>query len=714
MARRVGSGIVVCLLFLSFLRADLPPLVYTPKKPVVEVFHGHKIADDYRWLEDAKDPYVRRWVLQQNRRTRAYFDRLPARSGIFARLQKLNDTPSLHYDKLNYQGGTLFAQSSHLLVTLRSPDEPDEEIVADAEEVTGKTTAEIDFFAPSPDGKKIAASISFDGKEEGTVHVFDVESGKQLDDLVPNVRTPLGGSLAWKGDGSGFFYTRHDPPAKPGENLHQHIYFHKLGSDVRDDVYSLGREFAPIADATVETSPDGKYILATVSTGWSSEHFTHYLLGPDRPWIQLAAARDQIMSVWFGQAEDLYLLSFKEAPRGQIVKLTRSDPDLANAKVVVPQSDVVIHQLLPTKSRLIVQDRVNGASGLRVFDLQGNEQKPISLPADTHVQDLVLIEGDDILYQTESYLRPMAWHRYDAIGGTSRRTQLDVKYPDATFKGVELVRDFALANDGAKIPLSILRPKALKLDGNHPVLLTGYGGYGQTMDPTFDPNRQLWLEHGGVWAVAHLRGDGDFGEDWHRAALGPKRQVAYDDFAACARHLIDKKYTNPKRLAVEGASNGGALMGAMITQHPQLFRAVVTHVGVYDFVRQDQKHRGFDVAEFGSAKDPEQFKALWPLSPYHRVQDGTAYPAVLLTTGENDGRVDPAETWKMAARLQAASKADPPILLWTSANAGHQLGNDSMSVHADTFAFLFHELDVPFKGKISDKKGPKIMAVPAK
>jgi prolyl oligopeptidase len=305
-----------------------------------------------------------------------------------------------------------------------------------------------------------------------------------------------------------------------------------------------------------------------------------------------------------------------------------------------------------------------------------------------------------VLFRATSYLEPAAWHRWEAKpgGGTATKTALARPWP-LDFGDAEVVREFAVSRDGTRVPINVIRRKGTKLDGTNPTLLTGYGGYGISQVPSFDPGLRVWLDRGGVWAEANLRGGGEFGEEWHRAGALTAKQNVFDDFLACARHLIAAGYTSPKRLAIEGGSNGGLLMGAALTQAPELFRAVVSHVGVYDMLRVELSPNGaFNVPEYGTVKDESQFRALYAYSPYHRVKDGTAYPAVLMLTGANDPRVDPMQSRKMTARLQAANPSGRPVLLRTSGTTGHGGGTpltESIAQEVDVWAFLFHQLGVP-------------------
>jgi prolyl oligopeptidase len=355
--------------------------------------------------------------------------------------------------------------------------------------------------------------------------------------------------------------------------------------------------------------------------------------------------------------------------------------------------------LLPTEQRLYVNDLVGGPSQVRVFDHDGKPLRSVDVPPISSVEQLVRQEGDVVLMRTESYTQPPAWYRYNPATGSSQRTALYRTSP-ADFSDVEVVREFATAKDGTKVPINILMPKGTKRDGENPTVLYGYGGYSISLTPVFRVNLKAWLEQGCIYAIANLRGGGEYGEEWHHAGNLTHKQNVFDDFAACAQHLIERQYTNPRRLAAEGGSNGGLLMGAALTQHPELFRAIVSHVGIYDMLRVELSPNGaFNVTEFGTVKDPEQFKALYAYSPYHHVQREVRYPAVLFLTGENDGRVDPANSRKMTALLQAVGGPEP-VLLRVSFGTGHGIGtglSERISQQADVYAFLFEELGVKYR-----------------
>jgi prolyl oligopeptidase len=699
------------LLLLLLSAADGAPsdLPMTPQKPVTDEYHGTKVADPYRWLEPSADDDVKKWAAAQNRATRAVLDPLPGLDAIRKRLKELYGATSPDYVALQERGGKLFAlkaqppKNQPFLITLKSAEQPDsEQVVLDPNRLNPKGTTAIDFYVPSVDGRLVAVSLSENGTEEGTIHVYEVATGKELTDIIPRVNGgTAGGSVAWNADGSGFYYTRYPRGTeRPKEDIdfYQQVYFHKLGTPTEKDTYAIGKDFPRIAEIQLRTDPKAHYTLAIVANGDGGE-FAHYLLGPSDKWVQLTKFDGKVSTAVFGRDDALYLLSRAGAPRGKILRLPLAAADISQATVVVPESAGTVEGFVPTEHRLYVADLLGGPSQIRVFDLKGEEQKPVPLKPISSVGQMVRLESDDILFRTETFIDPPAWYRFEAATGKAVKTAL-FRTSLADFSDCEVLREFAVSKDGTKVPLNIIRRKSLKLDGQNPTLLTGYGGYSISLTPRFRMSRKVWLEQGGVIAIANLRGGGEFGEEWHRTGNLTNKQNVFDDFIGCARYLIDAKYTSPEKLAIEGGSNGGLLMGAALTQRPELFRAVVSHVGIYDMLRVELHPNGaFNVTEFGTVKDLKQFQALYAYSPYHRVKDGVAYPAVLLTTGENDPRVDPANSRKMAARLQAATSSKRPILLRTS-QGGHGLDTsltDRIAEEADVDAFLFDQLGVKYK-----------------
>ncbi|MBO0694905.1 MAG: S9 family peptidase [Verrucomicrobia bacterium] len=685
------------------------PAPATPKKPVSTKYQGVTVEDPYQWLEKDDEPDVKAWSDAQNQRAREYLDQLPDRAAIEKQLTEWYAKTSPNYFALVSRPGLLFAmkfqppKQQPLLVTLTSADDlKSEKVVLDPNVLDAKGTTEIDWFVPSLDAKHVAVSLSKGGSEDGTLHFYETATGKALPDTIARVQYPTaGGSAAWNSDGTGIYYTRFPRKGERPEadlNFYQQVYFHTLGTPDTKDTYSIGQDFPRIAEIVLETSHDGQYILATVANGDGGD-FAHYLLGPDKSasggWKQITQFSDQIKAARLGRDNALYLVSRNAAPRGKVLRLPLETPELSKAIEIVPTGEPVIQQIVPTTDALFVGDLLGGPSQIRRFGLDGKDETTIPIPKISAVQEMVALEDGSLLFRAQSYTEPAAWFHTAKEHTEPVKTALRNTSP-VSFADIEVTREFATSKDGTKIPLNIIFRKGMKRDGQNPTLLYGYGGYGISMSPNFDFTRRLWFDRGGVYVVANIRGGGEFGEDWHKAGNLTKKQNVFDDFAAAAEYLIKEKYTRPEKLAIQGGSNGGLLMGAMITQRPDLMRAVVSQVGIYDMLRVELAPNGaFNVTEFGTVKNPDQFKALYAYSPYHHVVDGTKYPSILMMTGANDGRVAPYHSRKMVARLDEANKSENPILLRTSSSAGHGIGtalNERIKQLADIYAFLFSRL----------------------
>lgn len=699
------------LLALSFNTTQAAePDTKTAKKPVTDEYQGVKVEDPYQWLEQDDAAEVKAWSEARNARTRAYLDKLPDRAAVEKTLTEWFSKTSPTYSALVSRPGVLFAmkfqppKQQPMLVTLASADDlKSEKVLLDPNAMDAKGTTAIDWFVPSADGKTVAVSLSQGGSEDGSLHFYEVGTGKALPDTIAHVQyATAAGSAAWNADGSGVYYTRYPRKGERPDsdlNFYQQIYFHKLGTPDANDTYSAGKDFPRIAEIALVSSRDGKTIVAEVKNGDGGE-VAHYLIRADGTWKQLTKFSDQVKQARIGRDNALYLLSRDNAPHGKILRMPLDKPELASAAVIVPPSEAVIEALVPTAKALYVEDLLGGPSQIRRFSLDGKGEQLIPIPKISAVQGMVALEDDSLLFRAASYTEPSSWFHCVEGKPAPGKTALAGTTP-VSFDDIEVTREMATSKDGAKIPLNIVRKKGTKLDGQNPTLLYGYGGYGISMSPGFDFVRRLWFDRGGVYVVANLRGGGEFGEEWHKAGNLTKKQNVFDDFAAAAEYLIKQKWTNAQLLALQGGSNGGLLMGALITQHPELMRAVVSSVGIYDMLRVELAPNGaFNVTEFGTVKDPEQFKALYAYSPYHHVVDGTKYPAILMTTGANDGRVAPYHSRKMIARLEEANKSEKPILLRTSSSSGHGIGtalSERIKQLSDVYSFLFAQLGMTAK-----------------
>lgn len=693
--------------------ATEPPA--TQQQTVSDTYHGTVITEDYRWLEDASADPVQQWTRQQNQYARRHLDALPAAESLRDQVTQIMSATSPSYSGVVQRGGLYFAlkrqppkQQPFIVVMKSLADANEERVLADPNQLDTAGTTAIDWFEVSPDGSLVAVSLSEGGSEAGDVHIFQTATGQQVYEVIPRVNTgTAGGDMAWLPDGSGFFYTRHP---RSGErqtadmNFFQQAYFHQLGTATEDDRYELGHDFPRIAEIEFEMHDESGQLLLTVQDGDGGQ-FAHYLRSRAGEWRQFSRFEDKTIQATFGSADYLFVMSREDAPRGKILRVDTQTLDVADSPTIIQQSDDTVvgsfyhapPSILATDSRLYVLYQLGGPSEIRTFDHNGQmmpapQQTPISSTG-----GLSPLQGDDILFSSESFVSPEAIYHFQAETQTTVKTRLSAESP-VSFDNVTVRREFAVSKDGTKIPVNILLPAGAAQNQPGPCIVYGYGGYGINLTPRFSAVRKVLLDAGVTYAVANLRGGGEYGEEWHRQGMLTRKQNVFDDFYAACRHMIDNGYTSSERLATMGGSNGGLLMGATLTQHPDLMRAVVSYVGIYDMLRVELSPNGsFNIPEFGSVKVKEQFRALRAYSPYHNVTDGTQYPAVLFVTGENDPRVDPMQSRKMTARLQAATGSDQPILLRTSSNAGH--GGDTplterIEQTVDVYSFLFNELGV--------------------
>jgi prolyl oligopeptidase len=716
---RLSRMLASALLALGCASPSTADDISTPVVDVTDVYHGVTVRDPYRWLEDAAAPQVQAWTEAQNRKTRAYLDALASRAGIKARLDSLVAKSSVSFYAFQARGERVFAirydpakQQPMLVVLDATLDPASHKVLLDPNVLDAQGTTTIDWYKSSPDGRIVAVSLSRHGSEIGALRLYETATGQAVGEPIPRVQAPTaGGSLAWTSDGAAFWYTRY-----PGEErapadrfFYQQVYFHKLGADWRDDPLVLGTTHGlpRVAEIFLGSGKIGNTALAKVQNGDGGD-YAHYAMTPHGV-VQLAAFGDKIVDVAAGPDGAIYALSRAKAPNGKILKLKPpfAPLSLPGADVIVPESDTVIQlgaALAVTPLHLMVRDIVGGPSQVRIFDHSGAFRGMLPLPEAASVGEIVPLPDGGALYAVRTYLRPRYVARWDAATGTSQEMPL-ADQAAYGFDDVEMVRESALSKDGTKVPMNIIRKRGTVLDGSNPTILYGYGGYGVSQRPRFLGARsRLWFDGGGVYAIAIVRGGGEFGERWHLDGNLTRKQNVFDDFAAAARHLIARKYTSSARLAIFGESNGGLLMGATLTQNPDLARAVVARVGIYDMLRVELAPNGeFNVTEFGTVKDTQQFKALYAFSPYHHVRPGVRYPAVLMTTGQNDGRVDPMQSRKFAAALQAATASGLPVLLRTSAS-GHGQGssrNERIEEDADILAFLYDQLGLTWRDPAS-------------
>lgn len=728
------SAVAAAALFAMPVVAQVAP-PESPVNVVTDTYHGTKVEDPYRWLEDWNDAKVKAWSEAQNQYTRAILDKLPDTDAIRARVTEVLGATSESYSNLSFHGGKLFAlkrqppKQQPFLVTMDSIHHPDKAVVLiDPNKMDAHGTTAIDWFFPSPDGRLVAVSISQGGSESGDVHVYEVATGNEVFEVIPHVQFGTGGgALAWTPDSKGFYYTRYprgDERPETDHAFYMQVYYHHLGTDTKHDRMEIGQDFPKIAEITIFTNEAG-VVLVNMQKGDGGE-FQHYVRDLGGVWHQLDQYTDRVVQAEFGHSDDkdsstVLLVSRKDAPRGKLLKLSFKNVadtkmvvdrklSIADATVLIPEGqDTLVSEfaehtgnLVATPSKLYVTYQKGGPSEVRVFDHSGKELGKPQQHEIGDVSDIVPIHGagDSILFSSVSYTSPSGWFSYDATTGKTQRVSTLSQEPKLKWDDVEVVREIATSKDGTKVPVNIIRKKGVKQDGSNPCLITAYGGYGVNISPRYRPEIRILVDQGFVWAEANIRGGGEFGEEWHHQGNLVNKQNVFDDFYAACQHLVSAKYTSNDKLAIMGGSNGGLLMGATFTQHPEVAKCVISSVGIYDMLRVELSANGeYNIPEFGTVKNPEQFKALHAYSPYHHVKGGVKYPAVLFLTGANDPRVDPMQSRKMTARMQAVGAT---ALLRTSANSGHGIGSSlSQRIEqvVDMYSFLFDQLGVRFKAE---------------
>jgi prolyl oligopeptidase len=674
---------------------EVPRPPETRAQEVVEAVHGVAIRDPYRWLEDGRSDEVARWVEAQNSYTRALLDPRPGRAGMRDRLAVLMSigvvqAPEVRGDFYFHTRREGARQNQPILYVRKGTRGPDKPLL-DPNPMSPDGTATIDWWYPSRDGRFVAYGISTAGDEKSVLRVRETETAVDRPDMIPNTRYC---SLGWLPDDSGFYYTRYPAPGSvPAgqENYSSHVFFHRLGTDPKDDPKVFGEGRRPEEIIRIDLSPDGRWLTAMVMDGWTrSDMLVRDLSRPGSAFVPVAQGLDAIFE---GGVVDgvLYIRTNLDAPRYRLMAADPAKPERAGWKVLIPESEAVLDDAQVIGGRIVTRTMVNASSRVAVRALDGKPLLEVTLPGIGSVERLGGdIHGDEAFFSYASFTQPPVIQRIDLKTGST--SAWDGVAADVDLSGLEVKQVWYSSKDGTKVSMFVVARKGLALDGTNPTLLSGYGGFNISETPEFRRPLLLWLERGGVYALPNLRGGGEYGEAWHHAGMLERKQNVFDDFAAAASWLIDQKYTSPDRLAIYGGSNGGLLVGAALTQHPELFKAVVCAVPLLDMIR----YQNFQIAklwipEYGSSDSPEQFRWLYAYSPYQHVQRGTAYPAVLLTTAESDSRVDPMHARKMAALLQASTSSGRPVMLRTETRAGHGVGkplSKQIDEAVDTYGFL--------------------------
>jgi prolyl oligopeptidase len=670
----------------------------TRQEPVRDSLHGRTIEDPFRWLEDSSSAEVAGWTAAQNAYTEAVLGQVPGRDALSHRLAQMLEIGTV---QVPAAGGNRYlytrrdgTQNQPVLYVREGLDGPDR-VLLDPNTASAGGTIALDWWYPSLDGSLLAYGYSDHGDEKSTLRVLDVSSGAHLPDEIPHTRYA---GLEWEPDGQGFYYTRYPAPGTvPAgeEDYHQHVFHHRLGTDPAQDpeLFGAGRDMTEMVH--LHLSPNGRWLLVFVEQGWTrSEVHVRDLHDPAGTFQPLIADLDALFG---GEVIDntFYVQTNWEAPHYRVLAIDLERPGRANwREVIAERPDVVVESIAIVGKRLVLNESKDVTSSVGVYALDG---APLAQPALPPLGSLMGLEGewdgDDLFLGFESYTVPPTVYRYHLPSG-ELTTWAQVEAP-IDLSRFQVERVWYPSKDGTQIPLFILSRRDLVRNGVTPTVLSGYGGFNVSNSPVFNRNVLPWLEQGGVYAMANLRGGAEYGEEWHRAGMLDKKQNVFDDFHAAAEYLIRAGYTRPERLGIMGGSNGGLLVGAALTQRPELFQAVVCQVPLLDMIR----YHHFRIArlwipEYGGADDPEQFAWLLAYSPYHRVEPGTDYPAVLFTTAESDSRVDPMHARKMAALLQSHGPRRP-VLLRVETEAGHGQGkplSKRIAEQTDIWSFLALQL----------------------
>jgi prolyl oligopeptidase len=670
--------------------------------PVEDTLHGHTIVDNYRWLEDSQSPETKAWVGEELAYTRSVLDALPGRAQIQKRLEQLltigNITPPQIAGPFYFYTRREGMQNQPVLYVRESVEGKDR-VLLDANQLAADGTIALDWWYPSEDGKYVAYGLSPSGSEMSTLHVIETSTGKKLPDEIERTRAA---SVAWKLDNSGFYYTRYPKKGEVAdgqEMYNRHVFYHALGSDPAKDPLIFGQGLDPEHWPNINLSEDGRWLLIDVQEGWTKTELFLADVRAGTPAVKITDGKEFLYGGDFLDGK-IYITTNEDAPRYRVFVADTAKPARANWQELIPQTDAVLQGVAVFGRKLFAQYEKNATSQLSIFETNGRKIREVQLPAiGTVFGSGGKWNRKEVFYGFQSFTFPPTIYRYDLDDGkTGLWAKVDA--PSIDPSAYDVKQEWYQSKDGTKIPMFIVHKKGLVKDGHNPTLLTGYGGFNVSLTPAFSRTAYLWMEHGGIYAVANLRGGAEFGEDWHRAGMLDKKQNVFDDFIAAGEYLIAQKYTDRDHLAIQGGSNGGLLMGAMITQRPELFRAVVCQVPLLDMLR----YQNFQIAklwipEYGSSDDPKQFDWLYAYSPYHHVKQGVEYPAILFMTADTDTRVDPMHAKKMAALMQAEAKngasKDRPILLRIESKAGHGAGKPvtkQIEESTDVYSFLFWQL----------------------
>lgn len=714
-------NLIICLyvsVVATFAFAQTKPPV-APVREVTDEYFGQKVVDSYRWMENFKDPEVQKWVKAQADYSASMLKAMPGRDVLLERIKTLDSgAPFRVYYFNRRQDGTLFYLKEGVTenvpkLYVRNGKTGKETLLVDPDKrVTndGKHYS-LQFYTPSPDGRYVVYGLAEGGSEQITVYILDTTNGRDLSESIDRIE-PYYTVPAWVADSSGFYYVRLPklPPDTPPTEGYKNsrVYFHRIGSDLEKDKFVFGIDSSPIVKMEQADFPgiftfrNSAFAVGQIKHGDAGE-LTLYAapvetIGkPNTPWKKICDVEDAVTQ-FAVNGSDIYLKTSKNAPRFKVVRTLLANPDFERAAVIMPAGEVIVDSVKVAKGAVYIGALEDGINRIFRVDLSsGNSLKRLELPNDAAGYIISANpQFEDIWVLSSSWTKGGSIYSYNPRLNKFTDTGLQPKGKFDNLPGYESVEVKVKSHDGVLVPLSIIYKKGIKLADTNPTLMSGYGAYGSTQYVYFAPETLAWLERGGVLAVAHVRGGGEYGEDWRKAGYKQTKPNTWKDFIACGEYLIAKKYTSSKHLAGQGGSAGGILIGRAITERPDLFGAAVINVGMTDMLRMETTTNGVpNIQEFGTVKTEDGFRGLYEMSALHHVKDGVKYPAVLLTHGINDPRVEPWMSAKMAARLQAATASGKPVLLRIDYDAGHGIGSTKQQYYeelADTYAFLFEQL----------------------
>ena len=698
----------LCFAFFVFMfftaRLDAQTKLDYPQPRMVEQiddYHGVKVADPYRWLEEPDSEETRAWVAAENKVTNAYLSQIPERARIKARLTEL-----WNYEKYTApfkEGNRYFyfknngLQNQSVLYVADSINDAGR-ILLDPNGLSKDGTVALNGTSFTDDGKLMAYGLASAGSDRTEWRIMDVATGKDLPDVLKPNRQ---GGVSWTKDGKGFFYSRFpetsDATALRAQTFNQKFYYHKLGTPQTEDVLVYERPENKELFIGGGVTEDGDWLIISLGKGTAPQNMVYYKnLKTNSAIMPLIDDLDANYTFIGNDGSKFYFHTDKDATRSKVLMVDVKAKDKA-WKEIIPQATETINGVSFINNQFVVNYLKDAHTQIKVYDLNGKLVRNIDLPGIGTAGGFGGKRFDtETFYTFSSYATPPTIYHYDLKTGKSDvYKQAKVAFNPTDY---EVKQVFYNSKDGTRVPMFIVHKKGLKLDGNNPTLLYGYGGFNISQTPGFSVSRLVWLEMGGVFAVANLRGGAEYGEEWHKAGTKLQKQNVVDDFIAAAEFLISDKITNPKKLAIQGGSNGGLLIGATLNQRPDLFGAALPAVGVMDMLRFPKFTIGWAwTSDYGSPENPDEFKAIYAYSPLHNIKPGTKYPATLITTADHDDRVFPAHSFKYAATLQAAQAGDAPVLIRIETNAGHGAGKPTAKVieeQADTYGFLMKNLDM--------------------